>query len=202
MNPLNYIHGTAHGSKHFLASLFFERAMTEFQKPKTLELQSAVTLSLHQTIIASLDHFFHVLQRLISPFLSHWISFYNMKPRNFLFCSVWTWGFSSFQDMFSSILPCSSILPIFSLECPVEVLCSSSGFLLKNNYKTQSILLVKQRFKHIWFLIIRVLCTWFCPVNLHLEIECLTLDFHTHLEIEFLTLDFLRAKSSPLDSIC
>ena len=83
----------------------------------------------------------------------------------------------------------------------MEVLCSSGGFLLKNNYKTQSILLVKQRFKHIWFLIIRVLCTRFCPVNLHLEIECLTLDFHTHLEIEFLTLDFLKAKSSPLDSI-
>ena len=76
-----------------------------------------------------------------------------------------------------------------------------SRFLLKNNYKIQSILLVRKRFKHIWFLTIRVLYTRFCPVNLHLEIKCETLDFHTHLEIECLTLDFLRVKSSPLDSI-
>ena len=34
-------------------------------------------------------------------------------------------------------------------------------FKKKNNYKTQTILLVRQRFKHIWFLIIRVQMTQF-----------------------------------------
>ena len=34
-------------------------------------------------------------------------------------------------------------------------------FLKKKNYKTQTILLVRQRFKHIWFLTIRVQMTQF-----------------------------------------
>ena len=34
-------------------------------------------------------------------------------------------------------------------------------FFKKNNYKTQTILLVRQRFKHIWFLTIRVQMTQF-----------------------------------------
>ena len=77
-------------------------------------------------------------------------------------------------------------------------LLETKGIFLENNYKIQTISLVRKRFKHIWFLIIRVLYTRFCPVNLHLEIKCETLDFHTHLEIECLTLDFLRAKLSYL----
>ena len=65
-------------------------------------------------------------------------------------------------------------------------------FLLKNNYKTQSILLVRQCFKHIWFLTIRVFCTRFCPVNLHLEIVS-----HTRFslsKIESSGLDLLEMK--------
>ena len=101
---------------------------------------------------------------------------------------------TSFANRQASLLHCLITWEILTprTSCKDEK-SRNYGFLLKNNYKIQSILLVRQRFKYIWFLIIRVLCTRFCPVNLHLEIECLTLNFHTHLEIECLTLDFLRA---------
>ena len=133
------IHSVKTLPNKFFFFFFSGRTMTEFQKPKTLSLHQAITLELQSAVspplfpslgckgegpilsftllnalksrIASLDHFFHVLQRLISPFLSHWISFYSMKPRNFPFCSVWTWGFSSFQGMFSSVLSC--FLPFY-----------------------------------------------------------------------------------------
>ena len=64
-------------------------------------------------------------------------------------------------------------------------------FLFLNNYKIQTILLVRQRFKHIWFLTIQVQCTRFCLVNLHLEIECLTLSQN---KIESSKLDLLEMK--------
>ena len=97
---------------------------------------------------------------------------------------------------------------------------------LKNNYKSETMLLVRQRFKLFSFLTIRVQRTWFCYLKMHLEIEYEKLEFenrvwvdfaiwectwkssvrNSSLKIECLTLDFQvhfqMAKSSPLDSNC
>ena len=58
--------------------------------------------------------------------------------------------------------------------------------LLKNNYKTQTILLVRQGLKQISFLTNGVWRTQFCSE----KIECETLDFEVSMEIEYETLDF------------
>ena len=58
--------------------------------------------------------------------------------------------------------------------------------LLKNNYKTQTILLVRQGLKQISFLTNRVQRTRFYSE----KIKCETLDFQGCMEIECQTLDF------------
>ena len=52
-------------------------------------------------------------------------------------------------------------------------LLETKGIFLENNYKTQTISLVRKRFKHIWFLTIRVQRSWF----LGYKIEYIVLEF-------------------------
>ena len=65
-----------------------------------------------------------------------------------------------------------------------------SGIFLKNNYKSEAMLLVRQRFKLFLFLTIRVQMTRFCHLKMHLKIECETLELKMYLEIECETLVF------------
>ena len=55
------------------------------------------------------------------------------------------------------------------------------GIFLKNNYKFETMLLVRQHFKLFSFLTIRVQRTRFCHLKMHLEIDCEKLEFENRV---------------------
>ena len=56
---------------------------------------------------------------------------------------------------------------------------------LKNNYKSETMLLVRQHFKLFSFLTIRVQRTWFCYLKMHLEIKYEKLEFENRVWVDF-----------------
>ena len=69
---------------------------------------------------------------------------------------------------------------------PILPFLNTIRILLENDYKTQTILLVRQGLKQISFLTNRVQRTQFCSE----KIECETLDFQVSMELKCQTLDF------------
>ena len=76
-------------------------------------------------------------------------------------------------------------------------MCVSVGIFLKNNYKSETMLLVRQPFKLVSFLTIRVLKTRFCHLKMHLEIECEKLEFENQVSRTQFPSAFSNGKIKP-----